>query len=299
METTPGWSRFNPSLLVSPDGSIRGIVRSSNYRIIDGRYESRDGDGDIRTINHLVDVAADGTAHRARVVRPPDGVAAGLFPIHGYEDLRLFHTEGVVWAIASVRDRETSGVSRMVLLRLDDDGSVLTEVSVRGPDPGRHEKNWAPISGRFESLPVGDGETVQLVYQWDPIVIAAVSLIDGEFTELSRATSGLSGRARGGTNGVRVSGGWLFTVHESRRYPDGTARYLHRFVLVSDAGEAIAASTLTSLLADGVEFAIGAAAVGDELWLGFGLVDAEAWLARVPIDDVLAGLRALGSGGPL
>lgn len=295
-----GWSQFNPSMARLADGSLRGVIRSSNYVMEQGRYLIDDVDGAIRTTNVLIDLDERGEVVRPRPIVEPGTRTVSDFPVHGYEDVRLAPVGDTLWALATVRDADASGLCRVALLTIADDGRVLEERFVDGPTPGRHEKNWVPFSG--------DG--LRVVYSWDPLVVASIDCDPAtpdsdRFRELSSAPSGLGPNARGGTNGVRIDEGWLFLVHESRRFPDGQARYLHRLVTVRDDFTLGRTSPLLTLMTDGVEFGIGAALVGsalvdgtaegDELLIGFGLHDAEAWAARVSLASVLERLTVPGA----
>ncbi len=270
---------------------------------MDGRYIIDDDGGAIRTTNFLVDVDARGNATNPRNLLEPAGRTSSSFPVHGYEDVRLAPVGDELWALATVRDSDESGLCRIALLRLADDGRVVEERIVVGPTPGRHEKNWAPFAAEGISSGASVGE-VTVVYSWDPLVIAAISPdpdspTEARFRELSRTASGLGPNVRGGTNGVRVEGGWLFLVHESRRFPDSVARYLHRFVIVREDATVGLVSPLLTFLTDGVEFALGAAHQGDDLLVAFGLDDAEAWIARMSFDRVIERLASpAGSENP-
>lgn len=284
VDVQPGWSRFNPSLARLADGSMCGVIRSSNYRLEDGRYVFADVDGAIRTVNCLVGVGGLGVVTNPRPIVAPRGRTVSSFPVHGYEDVRLAPVGDVLWALATVRDADESGLCRVALLRVADDGRVIAERLIEGPAPGRHEKNWVPFPRENPAGHVSTGE-LTVVYSWDPLVVAAIGLdpkiaASSRYREVFRSHSGLGPNVRGGTNGVRVDGGWLFLVHESRRFPDGRARYLHRVVTVRDDFTLGLVSPQLTLMTDGVEFALGAAIVGDELLIAFGLDDAEAWTAR-------------------
>jgi hypothetical protein len=265
-----------------------------------GRYVIDDGDA-IRTTNLLVDLGEDGVVTKARPIADPGQRVVTDFPVHGYEDVRLAPVGDALWALATVRDADADGLCRVVLLHLADDGRVMDEWFVEGPVRGRHEKNWAPFSDAHDGeYRGGDGLTV--VYAWDPLIVACLSLDPAtpgseRFRELSRTPSGLGASVRGGTNGVRIDDGWLFLVHVSRRFPDGGARYLHRFVTVRDDFGLGHVSPFLTLMTDGVEFALGAALVGEELLIGFGVDDAEAWIARMDLARVLERLAPLGSEG--
>lgn len=296
-DVRPGWSRFNPSLAVLGDGSLVASVRSSNYRLADdGGYLIDDPEGVVRSEHLLVDLDGDLGIGAVRTFGPPVGHPVTDFPVRGYEDARLFVTAGRLFALCTVRDRSASGQAQMVLVELDRSGTVLGELVVEGPEPGRHEKNWSPFDPSEAGLQARDPDVaLGIVYSWDPLVIGELRLDEGRFGERwRRPGSGLGPLARGGSPGVAVPGGVLFVVHEVAWMPDGTRRYPHRFVLVDRGGRRLRCSPTFFFLARGVEFAAGLVVMGDDLLVSFGVADESAWIARIRTADVLARLGELG-----
>ncbi len=293
----PGWTRFNPGLTVLGDGRVVAAVRSSNYRLApDGGYLVDDPEGVVRTEQYLVTLDAGlGPVDARLLVAPADRVVTD-FPVLGYEDARLFVSGADLFALCTVRDREPRGLAQMVLLELDPAGAVLGEAVVAGPEPGRHEKNWAPFAlptvkpGRRDG-----GEKVGVVYSWDPLVLGELHLGGGRMVVRSRrGGTGLGPVVRGGSPGVPVADGVLFVVHEVAWMPDGTRRYPHRFVLLDPGGSRIRRSRPFFFLARGIEFAAGLVEAGGDLLVSFGVADESAWIARIPTADVLARLEPVG-----
>jgi glycosyltransferase involved in cell wall biosynthesis len=145
LDVSPQWPQFNPTIAPDEDG-FRVIVRTANYRLIDGSYHFLTDEGTIRTINHcarldrrLELVGAEVLTDRSSY--PP------LYPsrVHGYEDCRLVRL-GTAWAAtATVRDRNPVERCETALLLLD--GAEITGIRIlNSPWPGRHEKNWMPFS---------------------------------------------------------------------------------------------------------------------------------------------------------
>ena len=256
----PGWTRFNPGLTTTADGWLVAAVRSSNYHLTpDGGYVVDDPEGVVRSEQHLVTLDADlGPVDARPLVEPPDRVVTD-FPVRGYEDARLFVSGADLFALCTVRDREPWGLAQVALMALDPAGAVRGEVMVEGPEPGRHEKNWAPFDLSAVVPDHRDGaETVGVVYTWDPLVIGKLDLGDGRMVVRSRRIgSGLGPLVRGGSPGVPVAEGVLFVVHEVAWMPDGTRRYPHRFVLLDPDGMRIRRSRPFFFLSRGVEFAAG------------------------------------------
>lgn len=287
-----GWSAFNPSIAQDADG-FRAVVRSANYRLDEShRYEVLDPGGVIRTENYLVALDEELHVCGARRLAAPQLRTAVLsdFPVRGYEDCRLFRSERGWHALATVRDRDDEGWCQMVLLDIDG-AEVVRETLLESPQARRHEKNWVPFLA---------GERLCLVYSWQPTVVLGLDLASGQWEELARsAPSLLSEQTRGGTPGVTLGNGWLFLAHECVWLPDGQRRYMHRFVELGPDFQVRDASRPFFFLERTIEFAAGLALDHDDLVISFGVGDARAWCARVPLESLLESLACDRVGRPL
>ena len=206
LDVSPQWPQFNPTIAADEDG-FRVIVRTANYRLINGSYRFLTDDGTIRTINHcarlnrrLELVGAEALTDRSS--SPP------LYPsrVQGYEDCRLVRLS-TAWAVtATVRDRNPVERCETALLLLD--GAEITGVRIlNSPWPGRHEKNWMPFS-------VDD--SLHVLYSCGPTVVLRYDTTNGAPEKVAEAawTAGrrrlarrLPGRAdRCGTAVRRPSG---------------------------------------------------------------------------------------------
>lgn len=286
-----GWSAFNPSVALDADG-FSAVVRSANYRLDEShRYEVLDSEGVIRTENYLVALDEELHLRGARLLTPPPArtVALSDFPVRGYEDCRLFRSNRGWHALATVRDRDDEGWCQMVLLDIDG-AEVVRETLLESPQARRHEKNWVPFFA---------GERLCLVYSWEPTVVLGLDLDSGSWEELARsAPSHLSEQTRGGTPGVALGNGWLFLVHECVWLPDGQRRYLHRFVELGPDFRVKDASRPFYFLERTIEFAAGLALDHDDLVISFGVGDARAWCAQVPLESLLESLARDRIAGP-
>lgn len=276
----PGWSRFNPSIVQLGGSTIVG-VRSANYRLTDaGRYEM--DDSVIRSETVLVEWSDDREVSSRPLIIDTDRQPS-LFPVQGWEDVRLFAHNGLLHGLATVRDVDESGICRIALL-VPNGTDRVREVLVAGPDPERHEKNWAP-------WPSADG--IQAIYSWDPLRVVTIDPRSGQSVLDSREATGLGPGTRGGSGAVELDdGGSLFVVHESHLLPSGRA-YLHRFVSLNAHGVVTSASPRLRLMGLGVEFVAGALRDGDALRITFGVGDREAWLAQLPLSAVLDRLQPM------
>lgn len=283
----PGWSLFNPSCVADGDGVLVN-VRSSNYRIVGGRYVMPDEDaGVIRTQNLLARYGSDLTL-QGRQVAVVAEYDRSQYPVDGLEDVRLNRVDGRLVASATVRNwAGQDGTCRIGVCEILGSGQTL---GLRCPDTpnGQHEKNWMPISGREAWLYAAshNGHTCiaeEDAGQWAITVGAAAPAVARSF--------------RGGSQLVPVGDGrWLAVVHEVAHEASGQRIYEHRFARFDEAaGWRIDAVSLPFVFREtrAIEFAAGLAVVGDRLVSSFGVRDAEAWLCEIPLAEALALLEPL------
>jgi tetratricopeptide (TPR) repeat protein len=268
----PDWPQYNPTIAADGNG-MRMIVRTANYRIGPAGYEFLDDDRVIRSINYLVGL--DGSLELrdvAAIADEADGPPAYVCDVLGYEDLRLFEAGGRWYALATARDRNPDGRCEMVLLELDG-ARIVSARALAGPVAGRNEKNWVPF---------GSGDGVRFLYTSGPTVVLGCDPATGDLARLSEhAAPAWASGLRGGSQGVAVSGGELFVVHEVLPGPVLGRRYVHRFVLIDDYLRLSAASPRFTFTGGDVEFCAGMARHGSDLVLSFGVEDRVAMLAVI------------------
>lgn len=281
-----GWSRFNPSLARDATGDL-AVVRSSNYVIAEsGAYVIADPRGVVRTENLLLRLDGSLVPSSAAVLEDASGVPAFDTPVRGCEDLRPFVLEGRLHALATTRDRTPDALCRIGLLTIEG-GRVTRLVLLPEVEPGRHEKNWVPL--------VHDGGLF-VVYSYDPFRVFRCDVETGLLEEVARVDPPRRlDHLRGGTQAVRVPGGFLTATHEVSLAPGLGRTYLHRFLLVDEGFTPRGATEPFFLLERGIEFAAGLLADPgrDELLLSFGVRDATAAIARLSLAAVLSRLREL------
>ncbi|MBU6221751.1 MAG: hypothetical protein KGR24_03290 [Planctomycetes bacterium] len=275
----PGWTLFNPSICSRPDGGYALIVRSSNYRCVDGRYVMPEEDaGRIRTENLLCQLD-DGLMRQGGTMRLAVEYDRSEFPVDGLEDLRLNVVQGELVGSATCRNiAGRDGLARIATVSLAADAlrpEVLDE-----PVPGRHEKNWMPILGTSSWLYSchEDGRVVTASRQGDRWVLTP----RGSSPALARGF-------RGGTQLVPCDGGWLACVHEVAD-DEGRRSYEHRWVWF-DAELAIVgwSSPFVFRAQRQIEFAAGLAWYGDRLVCTFGVRDEQAWLSILNYQQLVRG----------
>ena len=286
-----GWSTFNPTLL-RHRGELIGIVRSSNYRIVDGRYEMPpDDNGVIRTDNILVRfhesdpqrIASAKTITGPFYERTP-------FPVDGLEDCRLASSPAGVRVSATVRNVSPfDGRCRMATADLDLDTATLSNLRVITSEVTQdHEKNWMPVIGRPQWLYAcwSDGRVV---------TVDEDELVPGGYRMLGRSpATPLAKEFRGGSQLVPFDEGYLCVVHEVA-YLDDKRAYEHRFVWFDGNLKLSKVSTPFAFREPrAIEFAAGLVVIGDDVTVSFGVRDAEAWLVTVKAHDIHEMLRPVG-----
>lgn len=276
-----GWSTFNPTISAHDDGYL-AIVRSSNYRIVDGRYVMPPEDGGtIRTENILLRLGADLTPQLPPAVLSQPYPRSD-YPVDGFEDCRLNAIGDDLVVSATVRNwAGRDGTCRISVAAVAGDELAAATVPDE-PVAGRHEKNWMPIVGRAEWL----------YACWDDGKVATVFAEDGGGWQIKRhADSPAIARGwRGGSQLVDAGGGRrLALVHEVADDTGGRI-YEHRFVLFNEDDWRIVGWSPAFAFREtrAIEFAAGLARRGDQLVATFGVRDAEAWMAEMSLAEVLA-----------
>jgi hypothetical protein len=286
----PGWNSSNPSIYF--DGKrLRCIVRTVNYKLVNGSYVTPPGDiareegprkgfPIIRTRNFLLDLDDDlMTTHVAEIVDKTGDVRTG-YPIHGFEDARLFSWKGAWWATATVCDFTDDGLREIALLQIDDDGAVARAEALRGPWSAHAQKNWMPLV---------DGDAAKFIYATSlDGDVGSTTIFDLAPADDAEARPRYSiqppagaeyghGRLRGGSQAIRVDGGWLFAVHDVA-FPGSGRMYLHRFVFIDDKLQLESMTDPFYFEKLGIEFCAGLALVDGKLVASYAVNDGSARL---------------------
>ena len=280
LDVRPAWPSFNPSIARDGDG-FRMIVRTANYEIERG---VRHAEGILQNINYLVelDAALAVTNIKPIVDRSPE---LPRFPsqVQGYEDCRLIEVAGEWYATATVSDLTDRELREIALLTLVE-SRIVEAKRLPGPQPGRHEKNWMPFSL---------GGSLHFVYSLSPTVVLRCDPVRGETERIiDHPAPANFANLRGGSQGVHVDDGYLFAMHEVDRTGPGLC-YLHRLVLLGKDLRLTGISPVFTFTTDRIEFCAGAARRGDSLVLSFGISDAAAGLAVLPLGEALGLLEPI------
>jgi predicted GH43/DUF377 family glycosyl hydrolase len=280
---TDGWSAFNPTIVSHDDGYL-AIVRSSNYRIVDGQYVIPPADGQkIRTANILLRLDENLDEWGFPSTLPPPLYPKSDYHVEGLEDCRLNVIDGEIRVSATVRNwAGRDGTCRIATATLlQHMGSLIDASMIDEPVKGRHEKNWMPIVG-----------TGAFLYScWDDGRVATVRRDGWAWVVEHHAESPAIARGwRGGSQLVDLGDGrWLALVHEVADDAGGRI-YEHRFVLFNDDEWRIVGWSPAFAFREKrtIEFAAGMARRGDQLVATFGVRDAEAWMAEMSVAEILS-----------
>jgi len=266
---------MNPSVWF--DGNRwRCIVRTVNYQIVNGQYLTPD-DNVIYTRNYMLELAR-GSLAIERVVEMVDRDPSprSSFPVHGFEDCRLFDRGGKLYATSTACDlNDASGNREIVLLQLGEDYGIDKATPLRGPWSSRHQKNWMPVQGVASRFIYATLPERVLEFKSD----LTAEMVDSNY-----------GRLRGGSQAVRVPQGWLFLVHDVL-WTSGRV-YLHRWVLMNDELKVTAMSPSFYFKRLGIEFCAGLGYDGERLVASFAVNDETAHLGVFDPAAVMASLRS-------
>jgi len=280
LSVDPPWPQFNPSI-AADQGGFKMLVRTSNYTLSDDLYFKFDDDPVIRSVHYEVEMGADISPVAVRPILDTVSPSDPPGPYEGPEECRLFHVGSQWFALVVTRSFNPASLCRVALVTVVD-GKFQDLKLLEGPDPERDEKNWMPFV---------IGEELFIVYTCYPTVVFRCDVDSGQLTEVSRVDAPyVIGEERGGSQGVDVGTGILFVTHRVT-WPDGNRLYEHRFVLMDPATmKIVAASRRFRFLDARVEFCCGMALADQDLVVSFGVNDAQAYVARLRLEDALASL---------
>jgi glycosyltransferase involved in cell wall biosynthesis len=276
LDVSPEWPQFNPTIASSGEGFLL-IVRTASYRLVNGGYELLTPGNAIETINYLVTLDAGlAVTDVVPLVDAAPGPKRYAASVRGYEDLRLVRLEECWLATATARDRNPGQICEIALLHIDD--SEITSARILAGPADRHQKNWMPFVS---------SDRLYLLYMCDPTVVVRCDPVTGRLERVVGDPQAAElGALRGGSQGLRVDGGFLFAVHEALDF-DQRRSYDHRLILLDDDFRVAARTPGFHFVSDGVEFCAGLARRGTDLLMTFGVEDRAAGIVVVEEDEVL------------
>ena len=277
-----GWSTFNPTLL-HRDGQLWCLVRSSNYRIVSGRYVMPPGDSKIRTHNILCRMSADTLqATDARVITGPEYLSTD-YEITGLEDCRLRETADGVGVSCTVRDvAPFDGRCRIATADLDLDSAAMSNLVVLDSlSTQDHEKNWMPVVGSQSWVYSCRHNGRVVTVDPDPELANAYKM------HARKRVPAICRGFRGGGQVVPIREGFLAVIHECAFLGHQRA-YEHRFVVFdNDLAITRVSPPFSFRELRTIEFAAGLAIVGDSVLVSYGHRDETAWMCKILLQQLL------------
>lgn len=274
-----GYTAMNPSIEVCNE-KITCNIRCVNYRMDEhGRYMIGPKDcseAPIDTRNFLVQLREDfrpwPNPHGTEIIwdRPEP-----QFPqVTGLEDIRLYRVKGNLCFSACIREQEATGMPQQVRGVIED-GEVVSWAKMSAADVC--EKNWMPIQNNSQDF-VYRLDTI--AHTWDLTAPRGVTKTDSKLyvSEIS-----------GGSQAIPFKNGYIAVVHEASTDPTNNKRtYWHRFAWFTKDMELKRLSLPFVFFDKQIEFCCGLAYHPDRnsLIISFGVRDAEAWVAKVAVEEV-------------
>jgi glycosyltransferase involved in cell wall biosynthesis len=277
-----GWAATNPSV-INYQGRPVLVLRTVNYTITpEGVYAIRGKDGTcspdwfvnpINTRNYLVHLSdALDVLEVDELPLPENWPEPKFHPVRGLEDSRLFEWQGGLWTISNVRELNAEGWCEQIISPLNARGRPWKKIL---PKKRLHEKNWQPWVKN-------DG--LRFVYRQG-------TLVDAEGNVFFESDSGFdASQISGGSQVIEADGVYLSLVHEARTIPGRPNRYYaHRFVRYAVDGAVTGMSMPFYFHDKQIEFAAGLSYFPErrQLIASFGVMDREAWLATMDLDEVV------------
>lgn len=280
----PAFLSMNPSIHRDSTGQWWCMFRCINYRLgkaVPKIVHTRcvlaeldiDNDFAIKRAHELADVA-----ERERTD----------FPIHGYEDARLFRWRDRLWASATACDFTPNGNREICLLELEpDDHQIVRAVPLRGAWTPFYQKNWVPRIDR---------DNLSFVYSVDRSLVIGmnahcqpgiVCLERGLVKEQHSIHWGRTTDLRGSSQAMRIGESWLILVHD--RY------YRSRFVLCNDLMHISHATPEFHFREAGIEFCAGAVLdlvrKDQRIVASFSVKDATCEVGIFPLESVMSQMK--------
>ena len=278
----------NPSIIHDdPRSCFRVVVRATNYRFTEsGAYAFR-SPGGFQSFNYLAVLDERLELRRVQPISddryrlsPP-----ASYPVTGLEDLRLIRFRDQWWAVSSNPNVDDRPITQPVLVRIRN-GELTKRRLLTSRNNTRMEKNWMPaVDPRTGHL--------HLVYSCSPTVVLRYHHKSATVEPARIHAAPLLARGlRGGSQVIPFDGGYLCLVHDFT-VRDGEIKrtYFHRWLWFTRTWKVGKLSSPFYLRHHGVEFVAGLTRVRESFLISFGVNDAEAWLARVPVEHVRAMLK--------
>ena len=294
---TSGTGLMNPSIFIDDDGDILVNLRHVNYSLYTSENDQKfpcpwgplsylhpEKDQRLVTTNYLLRLDKDLNIINQTKVDYSKNDVAPLWTFVGEEDCRIARWDGDLYLMGVRRDTTTNGQGRMEYskIELDKESWTATEVSrVRMPAPGANdtycEKNWEPILDKPYHF-----------VKWSMPTEIVWSNPDKPETKIVSVhqTPEAPRDQRGGTNVLAWGDYYISFTHEVWLWYNYLKQkdsiYRHRLLIWDKEFNFVGLGESLSFFDVPIEFCVGAAHLGDDLLLSFGVQDNAAFVLQVP-----------------
>jgi hypothetical protein len=207
-----------------------------------------------------------------------------MWEFRGLEDARCVRWNGKLYAIGVRRDDNPTGVGRMEIVELDEQGNEVRAVKMKGPG----EDNQYCIKN---VVPITDMPGWFIYKAANPVTLLGVNLQTGEISSIiERPTEGLFKEfdmPRGSSHCIPwgEEGHHLTIIHLCTMYYLGNgrkfARYYHAFIEYNEVWYVERVSPLFSFDDLYVEFCCGMAQKDNNIYISFALQDNCSYILEV------------------
>lgn len=263
------WSAFNPSIGISDDGKLAMAIRSSNYVILEHGELSVSTGGPIR---NQVWFSELNDKFEFLDLRKLDFSAAGIKVDRGVEDPKLLWRDGR-WIFTGVFLERDVPVARNCVCYPDKKMTKVEKIDVLpGIDAGRPEKNWMTAYVKPENF--------DYIYDANAVVVGDKvihTLRDSNYLNALRGNAHLIPYDNGTYLGLmhqlkikkfdKVSQTTFGVMHYVHKF------YTHVFIRFDENGSPIEITPHFKFDGDGIEFAAGLIAYGNDYVISYGRDD--------------------------
>jgi tetratricopeptide (TPR) repeat protein len=284
---------MNPSLQKTPNG-YQVLCRTVNYTQTGAKFfQTIEQSGIFRTKNFLLEYDRNfQLLSQKEIIENLPRKKFRAFNLDGLDDCRLFYLNGNICFTCTTMDTNPAGTCQISFCQLatpSPENKLYVEqlVPLKGPDPYRCEKNW---------LPFVQENQLCVIYSYDPLVVYQIDTNTGQCTALHHHDSPFNFSSfRGSAGPIALGEGYLVLVHEVVHFVDYQRCYLHRFLFLDRSFKITHLSKPFYFLHLGIEYCCGMTLdhSGDQLIIGVGQEDHEAYLCSVPIQTIRSLLECI------
>ena len=283
------WSAFNPSIGITDDGKLAMAIRSSNYVILEHGELSVTTSGPIKSQVWFTELNDE---FEFQDLRKLDFSAAGIEVVRGVEDPKLLWRDGR-WIFTGVFLERNVPIARNCVCYPDKKMTKVEKIEIiPGIDAGRPEKNWMTAYVKPKNF--------DYIYDANSVVV------DDKVVHTLRDNPKLNA-LRGNAHLIPYDNGtYLGLMHQLKikRFDKvsqstfGVMHHVHKFythvvIRFDENGRAIEMTDHFKFDGDGIEFAAGFIAHGDDYVISYGRDDITSHLAVIPQKKICKLLKSI------